>query len=79
MATHRIPVSDDLWAELQAKSEAEGMAIEALAEKALRRGLEDGAWHELLEYGAERGRTAGFREEQAGDVVHAWREKQRAQ
>jgi hypothetical protein len=79
MATHSIPISDDLWAELQAKSEAEGKAIEELAEEALRKGLEDGAWQELLGYGAERGRAIGFREEQAGDVVHAWREKQRGQ
>lgn len=79
MATHRIPISDDLWAELQAKSEAEGVAVEEFAERTLRRGLEDQEWHGLLGYGAERGRTAGFREEQAGDVVHAWREKQRAQ
>jgi len=65
----------DLWAELQAKSEAEGKAIEKLAEEALRKGLADGAWQELLEYGTERGLAFGFREEQAADVVHAWREK----
>jgi hypothetical protein len=75
MATHSIPISDDLWAALQAKSEAEGRAVEELAEEALRKGLDDGAWQELLAYGEERGRAAGFREEQAGDVVHAWRDE----
>jgi hypothetical protein len=32
---------------------------------------------QLIENGDERGRASGFREEQAGDVVRAWREKQR--
>ncbi len=77
MATHRIPISDDLWAELQARSEAEGKAVEELAEAALRKGLDDRVWQELLGYGVERGRASSFQEEQAGDVLHAWREKQR--
>jgi hypothetical protein len=77
MATHNIPISDDLWAQLQARSQAEGKAIEELAEDALRKGLEDGAWQALLGYGADRGHALGFREEQAGDVVHGWREEQR--
>jgi hypothetical protein len=78
MAAHSIPISDELWAELLAKSEAEGKAIEELAEEALRKGLDNSAWQDLLEYGAERGRATGFREEEAGDVVQAWREKQRS-
>jgi hypothetical protein len=79
MATHKIAISDDLWAQLQAKSQAEGKAIQELAEEALRKGLEDGEWQALLGYGAERGRVLGFREEQAADVVHGWREEQRDQ
>ena len=79
MATHNIPVSDDLWAELLAKSAAEGKAIEELTEEVLRRGLDDRSWQELLAYGAERGSALEFREEQAGDVVLAWRKDQRGQ
>jgi plasmid stability protein len=79
MATHSIPISDDLWAELQAKSATEGKAIEELAEEALRRGLQDGEWQELLAYGAGRGRASGFAEEQAGEVVRVWRETLRGE
>ena len=79
MATHNIPISDDLWAALQARSQAEGKAIEELAEEALRKGLEDVVWQSLLAYGAECGRGVGFREDEAADVVHAWREDQRGQ
>jgi hypothetical protein len=75
MATHQISISEDLWAQLRARSEAEGKAIEELAEAALRRGLEDATWADLLAYGEERGRALGFSEDQAADVVHAWRKE----
>jgi hypothetical protein len=54
--------------------EAEGKTKEP-AEEALRKGLADRSWQELLGYGDERGQALGFREEQAADVVHAWRQK----
>jgi hypothetical protein len=73
--THHIPIPDDLWVELEAKSTSQGKPIEELAEAALRQGLDDTSLLELLEYGAERGRILGFREEDAGDVVHAWRQQ----
>jgi Ribbon-helix-helix protein, copG family len=78
MATHNIiHVSDELLAELQAKAAAEGKTVDELAEEALRKGLEDRAWQELLAYGRERGRLAGFAEEQSADIVHDWRKEQR--
>jgi hypothetical protein len=79
MTRHTVSLPGDLWAELQAKSEAEGKTIEVLAEEALRKGLADRSWQELPGYGAECGHALGFREEQAADGVHAWRaEKHRA-
>ena len=71
MASIRIP--DDLLAELQAKAAAAGRTVDELGTEALRKGLEDRSWQELLEYGLERGRASGFTEEQAGDFVHDWR------
>jgi predicted transcriptional regulator len=55
MTRHTVPLPDDLRAELQAKSEAEGKTIEVLAEKALRNGFTDRSWQELLEHGSEGG------------------------
>lgn len=78
MATQNsIHVSDELLAELQAKAAAEGKTVDELAEEALRKGLEECAWQDLLAYGRERGRLAGFAEEQSADVVHDWRKEQR--
>ena len=44
-----IHVSDELLAELQAKAAAEVRTIDELAEEALRQGLGDRAWQDLLE------------------------------
>lgn len=78
MTTPNLHIPDELLAELQQKASAEGKTVDQIAEEALRLGLEDRSWQDLLEYGRERGRAAGFNEEQAGDAVHAWREKHRA-
>jgi predicted transcriptional regulator len=72
-----IKLPDDLLAELRMKAEAQGKTVDELAEETLRKGLEDRSWQELLEYGRERGQASEFTEEQAADVVHSWREKQR--
>lgn len=78
MATENIiRVSDDLLAQLQLAAATEGKTVDALADEALRKGLEERSWHDLLEYGRERGRASGFAEEQSADVVHSWRNKQR--
>jgi plasmid stability protein len=78
MATQNsIHVSDELLAELQVKAAAAGKAVDELAEDVLRKGLEERAWQELAAYGRERGRLAGFTEEQSADVVHEWRKDQR--
>ena len=78
MATQNsIHVSDELLAELQSKAAAEGKTVDELAEEALRKGLEERAWQELVAYGRERGRLAGFTEEQSADIVDDWRKEQR--
>ena len=77
MATNNLHVPDDLLVELQECALAAGMTVEELAEQALRRGLEEQRWQELLAYGQERGRLSGFSEEQAADIVHEWRKEQR--
>jgi predicted transcriptional regulator len=70
MATQNsIHVSDELLAELQAKAAAEGRTVDELAEEALRQGLGDRAWQDLLEYGRETGRASGHIEADVPDIV----------
>ncbi len=79
MAVNIIHVSDELLAQLREKAQAEGKTVDQLAEEALRKGLEDRKWQELVEYGEGRGLARGFREEDAGDVVQQWRKEQPGQ
>jgi hypothetical protein len=58
MATNTIHVSDELLAELQAR-----------AEEAVRKGLEDRAWQDLLDYGRETGRASGYTAEDVPEIV----------
>jgi predicted transcriptional regulator len=78
MATqNNLYVPDDLLAALQEMASAEGKTVEQVAEEALRKSLEEHSWQDLIAYGHERGRSMGFTEEQAADVVHEWRKGQR--
>ena len=77
MATINLHVPEDLLAGLEAKAAASGKTVEELAEQALRTSLTEPSWENLLAYGQERGRLAGFAEEQSADVVHEWRKEQR--
>ena len=76
MATIQVP--RDLIAGLRAKAEVEGRTVEELAEEALRASLRP-SLENLLAYGRERGRLAGFTVEQAADVVDEWRREQRGE
>jgi len=73
MATINLHVPEDLLAELEAKAAASGKTVEELAAEALRASLRETSWEDLLAYGQERGRLAGFHEEQSADIVHEWR------
>ena len=72
MAT-QLHIPDDLLAELQIKAAAEGKTVDEIAVDALRKGLEERSWQDLLEYGSEKGCARNFREEEAGDLVRNWR------
>jgi predicted transcriptional regulator len=76
MATNNLHVPDDLLVEIQELALMAGKTVEELAEQALRKGLDEQAWQELLAYGQERGRASGFTEEQSADIVHEWRREQ---
>ncbi len=54
MASNTIHVSDELLAELKAKAEAAGKTVDELADEALRKGLEERAWQDLVAYGRRR-------------------------
>jgi predicted transcriptional regulator len=77
MATINVHVSDELLAELQSKAAAEGMTVDELAGAALRKGLEEQSWQDLLAYGLERGRASGYTEEDVPRIVKEWRREQR--
>lgn len=70
MATQNvIHVSDELLAELQTKAGAEGRTVDELAEEALREGLKERTWQDLLGYGRETGRASGYTEADIPDIV----------
>ena len=71
-----LHVSDELLAELRTKAAAEGKSVDELAEEALRLGLQDRAWQELLGYGRETGRASGYTEEDVSRLVKEWRNEQ---
>ena len=73
---HRILVSDDVWAQLEAKARAEGRPIDQLVEDTLRDGLEERSWQDLIGYGRERGRKSGIIEADVPKVVKEWRNEQ---
>jgi predicted transcriptional regulator len=76
-AQNSIHVSDELLAELQTKAAAEGKTVDQLAEEALRKGLDDRAWLDLMAYGLERGRASGYTEEEVPGVVRENRRRHR--
>ena len=76
-ATIHIP--DDLLTELQEKAAAEGKSVDDLAAEALRKGLDESAWQELLAYGRERAQASGYKEEDVPTIVKEWRREKREQ
>ena len=80
MATqNNVHVSDELLAELQSKAQAEGLTVDQLAEEALRKGLEDRAWQDLLDYGRKTSLASGHTEAEVPGLVKKWRREQRGQ
>jgi hypothetical protein len=78
MATQNsIHVSDELLAELRAKARTAGKTIDELAEEALRRGLEEPSWQDILAYGRERGQASGYTEDDVPRVVRENRRRHR--
>lgn len=76
-STLRIP--DDLMAVLQARAAQEGRSVDEVAERALRRALDQLDWDDLLAYGRERAAASGYTEADVPALVKAWRREQRRQ
>jgi hypothetical protein len=70
---NNVRVSEDLLANLQSKAKAQGKTVDELAEEALRKGLAEQSWEELLAYGLQTGRESGYTEEDVPDIVKARR------
>jgi plasmid stability protein len=78
MPTHNsVQLPDDLIAELRAKAAEQGKTLDQLAEEALRKGLEERSWQELLAYGEERGTASGCTEADVPRLIKEWRREQR--
>ena len=77
MAAKNLHIPDDLLAELQAKAHTEGKSVEEMAEQAIREGLKERAWEDLLAYGRERGHASGVGETDVPAVVKQWCREQR--
>ena len=73
---NNIHVPEELLAELQSKAAVEGKSVDELAAEALRRGLEDSAWRDLLEYGRKTGRESGYKESDVPEIIKSRRETQ---
>jgi hypothetical protein len=69
MATNNVHVSDELLAELQSKAVTEGKTVDELAEEAMRKGLEERSWQELLVYGRQTGGASGYAEADVTQIV----------
>jgi hypothetical protein len=69
MTTNNVHVSEELLAELRSKATAEGKTVDEVAEEAMRRGLEERSWQELLEYGRQNGLASGFADSDMPDIV----------
>ena len=79
MAAISVHISDEMLAELRTKATARGKSVDELTADALRRGLEDQSWQELLAYGRQRGSASGYSEADIPRVVRDWRREQRGQ
>lgn len=73
---NNIHLPEELLAELQTKAAMEGKSVDELAAEALRRGLEDRAWSELLRYGRRTGRESGYLESDVPDIIKRRRHHQ---
>jgi hypothetical protein len=69
MATINVHVSDELLVALQQQALAAGKTVDEMAEEALRKGLEERQWEDLLAYGRETGRASGYTEEDVPEIV----------
>jgi hypothetical protein len=77
MATERIDIPVELFAQLEAKAKAEGKTVDEIACQALTDGLRDDKWQRLVAFGLENGRKSEFSEDQVVDVIHEWRKENR--
>ena len=77
MASINLHVPEELLAELQAKAAAEGKTVDEKATEALRKGLEESTWQDLLQYGRETGQRSGYKEEDVPRLIKEWRRERR--
>jgi hypothetical protein len=78
VATINLHVPEELLAQLQEKAAAEGRSVDELATEALKKGLSEHSWQELLEYGRKNAASSGYTELDVPRLVKEWRREQRS-
>jgi hypothetical protein len=78
MATQRLDIPVELFAQLEAKAQAEGKTVDELALQTLRESLTREPFEAKAARWREKyGKTSRYTPEQVPDVVHEWRKEQR--
>ncbi len=76
-AAHNIPVSEQLFTQIQEAAEAEHRSPEEVVQDAVKLYLEELSWTKLLVYGQERARELGTTEADIDRAIAETRAQQR--
>ena len=76
-ASNNISLPEPLLAEIQSAAQAEHRTVNEVLTDAVRRYVEDRSWTKLLDYGAERAKTLGFKESDVDRLIAESRAEQR--
>ncbi|MBN8731075.1 MAG: ribbon-helix-helix protein, CopG family [Acidobacteria bacterium] len=77
MATQNtIHLPEELLVELRAQAAMEGKSVDELAAEAVRRGLDERQWSDLMEYGQQKGLASGHAEGEVPEIVKRRRRTQ---
>ncbi len=72
-----IKLSDDVFAQLKERAEAEGLSLDEAATEAVRIGLRESKWQRLIAAGRRYGRDSGYTEDDIESVIASFRNENR--
>ena len=77
-AANNISLPEPLLAEIQIAARAEHRTVDEVLTDAVKRYVEERSWTKLLDYGAERAKTLGFKESDIDRLIAESRAEQRS-